>query len=214
MHILDRLPPYIAIVLALLLLALWTLQLLPIYQQQNNTVPVTQTAKPTMPETSAEPARQYEVANFKLFGDASKPPPMPEPVEENLPETQLKLTLTGVLAGQVDSQTGALIEGPDRETLYYKVGDTLPGNAMLHKVYADRIVVRRAGRLENLYFPEEPAGGLQAFQDYRDVPSATPSPTPTTQPAALPSGGISDARKRSIKERLSNLRKRIINNRN
>jgi len=213
MNILNRLPPVIAIVMLLALLGVWYLQLVPMLNQSESATKVQQTPE-SLTRQSAPEVKQRDLASFKLFGDPSAVAAEPEPVEEDLPETQLQLTLTGVLAGQNEMQTGALIEGPDRETLYYKIGDSLPGNATLHKVFADRIVVRRAGRLENLYFPESFSSGLTAFQDHRDQISV---PVPATRPAvpsSVPGGGLSDARKRSIKERLSNLRKRIINSRN
>ncbi|WP_020408186.1 type II secretion system protein N [Hahella ganghwensis] len=74
---------------------------------------------------------------------------------EDLPETNLKLTLRGVSATEEDSIGGALVEGPDRQTEFFRIGDDMPGNATLHSVYANRVVIDRRGKLENLFFPVE-----------------------------------------------------------
>ncbi|MDX1453006.1 MAG: type II secretion system protein N [Oleiphilaceae bacterium] len=213
----DRLPRAVHILVGLVLIAgmcaLIGLQLYPFWQQlQSGWEPEISIKTPTHQQTTR---KLHNIASFELFGSASEAPAVVEQPVEKLPETRLRLTLTGVLAGQNDQLTGALIEGPDRNTDYYKVGDELPGNAKLHRVYPDRVVLERSGRLENLYFPES-AAPMQAVQEFDNTP-ANPQmverPAPTVAPERQPNV-LSEERRQSIKDRLSNLRQRIINSRN
>lgn len=202
----------IGLLLVAALIAVLAWQIVPFWEQRK---------KGWIPEVrikavaGADKTRTHDVSRFNLFGSTNQTPEPAVETPKDLPETRLRLTLTGILAGRQEDFTGALIEGPDRQTHYYKVGDELPGNATLHKVFPERVVVQRSGRLENLYFPES-AAPMQAIQDYRDAPAnpdmlnqPEPSPSAVSNPNVL-----SEERRQSIKDRLSNLRQRIMNNRN
>jgi general secretion pathway protein C len=164
--------------------------------------PVTSSSIPSQP--------QRNIATLRLFGDATKKSETAPPPEKNLPKTNLRLTLTGVSAGSGDKAASALIEGPDKSTLLYKVGDSVPGNATLNNIYDDRVVLKRSGRLENLYFPKVSTGGGQylAQVESHDQQSSSVPRTQVKAPSVDPS------RKTSIKERLSTLRNRIRNGQN
>lgn len=111
----------------------------------SNNVPLQQSAKRSI----------TELVNLHLFG---RPPTViankPKPIEK-APETRLKLTLRGISAGTGDNAGGALIEGSDRKTDFYRVGMKLSGNITLHAVYADHIILDRRGKLESLSFPKK-----------------------------------------------------------
>lgn len=212
----SSLPRAVHALIGLLLIAataaLVAWQVIPFWQQtQQGWIPDIRVK--TVANTNT--LRTHDVSRFSLFGAVNQAAPVPEETPEELPETRLRLTLTGILAGRQDNSAGALIEGPDRQTQYYKIGDELPGNATLHKVFPERVVVERSGRLENLYFPES-AAPMQAIQDYRDAP-ANQNLDNKPEPAAIPERNpnvLSEERRQSIKDRLSNLRQRIMNNRN
>lgn len=79
------------------------------------------------------------------------------PVEqstEDLPETNLSLILRGVSAVDENEGGGALIEGPDRQTNFFRIAEQMPGGVTLHSVHANRVVLDRNGKLENLLFPD------------------------------------------------------------
>ncbi len=188
------------------------LQIFPLWQQSQQGWEPSISARTAVTQPKV---KQHSVAEFSLFGNVNQSPAVVPDTPKDLPATRLRLTLTGVLAGREDKLTGALIEGPDRDTGYYKIGDELPGNAKLHKVFADRVVVERSGRLENLFFPES-AAPMQAVQEFDNAPANTlqnTAPPPTNTPVRDPNV-LSEQRRQSIKDRLSNLRQRIINNRN
>lgn len=155
--------------------------------------------------------RTLNIASLKLFGQPSQKPVQKEIIPDKLPKTNLKLTLTGVQAGELESESGALIEGPDRSTSYYKIGEQLPGNATLKRVFADRVVIERSGRLENLNFPEKFSNNNAITAVSQDTDAEQPIVKPAARPAAKPAK-MDDARKQTIKNRLNKLRQRIQNN--
>lgn len=114
---------------------------------------------------SAAPTHSLDLAgilNAHLFGQAS-------PAEADAsaaPQTSLALVLAGVLA-EPDPQKGlALVGESAANAKVHVVGDTLPGGAKLHGIYADRVVLDRGGRLESLMLPHQsaPAGMMPAQQ--------------------------------------------------
>lgn len=206
--LLTRLPLIISLLLAAALGGVIYLQVIEILNPTNQNTPV-KSASPSA-ATKAQPTQKtYNISSYKLFGSVDKTAPKVEKIPDKLPKTKLRLTLRGVQAGELEQKSGALIEGPDRDTSYYKIGDQLPGNATLTRVFPDRVVIQRTGKLENLYFPESFAstGGLLAANepDNQPVPVAS---KPQKAPAARVEQ-MSEARKQTIKDRLSKLRQRI-----
>lgn len=146
-------PLIVALALTLGMLASFGIQGYRLWQQSTQAAaPATQAT--ITPQTQPRLAETRDVANANLFG---QPPSTTEAAvvqTENLPTTNLRLTLRGVSTTEDEGRTSALIEGPDQQTQVYLIGDRLPGDAVLRAVYANRVVIERRGRLENLYFPE------------------------------------------------------------
>lgn len=69
-------------------------------------------------------------------------------------ETRLPLTLQGVFVGDQPETSAAIISQNNRDGELYVVGAVVPGNAELMEVHPDHVVLRRAGNLETLTFPE------------------------------------------------------------
>ncbi len=160
-------------------------------------------------QSTEDKQRNYPIANFKLFGDMSAPSKPIAVQTENLPETSLKLTLTGVLAGKNNLQASALIEGPDRQTRNYRVDEEVPGGAILKSVYPDRVVLERAGRLENLIFEEKRSIGIETQKQVEEETIAY-MPSPNHSSSNLDS--FNQQQTQQIKDRLSKLRSRLQNN--
>ncbi len=151
--------------------------------------------------------RNYNIPSFKLFGDAQAPVKKETVETEKLPETSLKLTLTGVLAGKDNLQASALIEGPDRQTRSYRVDEEVPGGATLKQVYPDRVVLERSGRLENLIFVETRPIGIQT-----QIPNIEAPVVYTPEPSHSAQSNLQDFNRQQtqqIKDRLSRLRSRL-----
>ncbi|PSF10879.1 type II secretion system protein N [Marinobacter shengliensis] len=98
---------------------------------------------------------QASIAGYEFFGRPEQQAGVAEVVRRSAPETGLRLRLEGVLIGQRPEDSGAIVAGSNGETEYYRVGETLPGNAELAEVESDRILIRRGGRYESLAFEEK-----------------------------------------------------------
>ncbi|RMF13743.1 MAG: hypothetical protein D6758_12690 [Gammaproteobacteria bacterium] len=174
------------------------------------------------------------IVSRHLFGQPVKQ--VAEPVvPENLPETHLRLTLRGVADGTDNDIEGALIEGPDRRTDFYRTGESLPGGAVLRDIRSDSVVLDRSGRLETLSFPEDTVSddsfvvvsdetdSVQAENDEggsenTDSDTLPPPEVVTQDPDALetlPSGDIQgspvidEKRREEIREKLRKLKAQI-----
>ena len=161
-------------------------------------------------QNSDEKQRNYNISSYKLFGDALAPATKAPLEKEQLPVTNLRLTLTGVLAGKNNIQAGALIEGPDRQTRSYRIDEEVPGGAILKQVYPDRVVLERSGRLENLIFEEtRPIGIETQAQAEENQMTFSPQPSHSAQPNIE---NFNRQQTQQIKDRLSKLRSRLQSN--
>lgn len=123
-------------------------------------------APPPLPRLApADPAapREWNVAQWHLFGVQPAQAPQQRASVESLPETRLNLTLRGVVAtDRGDRVAGAIVSAPNGEERFYPVDRRLPGGAVLKEVYPDRVVLERNGRLETLRLPRERLEGAAA----------------------------------------------------
>lgn len=115
------------------------------------------------------------LSTLHLFGEVDKTAPV---VQQTVvaPETNLKLTLRGVLASSSPATARAIIGDASNNEKLYSVGDDLPGGARLKEVYNDRVILERAGRLETLRLPKESvAQASPSAQNQRGRPSSSSS---------------------------------------
>ncbi|HEY5622170.1 MAG TPA: type II secretion system protein GspC [Gammaproteobacteria bacterium] len=97
------------------------------------------------------------ISAASLFGDASANPAPVTTTVVDAPETTLNLELRGVVSSRDSDMGWAIIaDGRGQEKTYY-VSDTIDGagGTVLHAVYADRVILNRAGNLETLSLPKE-----------------------------------------------------------
>lgn len=169
---------------------------------------------PAAQREAAQPVPDIDLARVDLFGQPGADTRPEEVDTENLPETNLRLFLRGVLAAEGEQPASALVEDSKGETEVYVVGEELPGGATLRSVHPRRIIIERDGKLENLYFPEpdDDTGVSIAANEPAPLPSEDPAP----QPQATPGGGAedSDQRREEIRRRLDQLRERLRQNSN
>lgn len=117
------------------------------------------------------------VPPLHVFGEADKEPvAIEQPIEA--PDTRLRLELTGLFTSNDPNQSLAIIAEKNGKDESYRIGDTVPGNATLHEVYADRVILNRLGKLETLRL-KEPAEKLEIGRSA--LPPATDI-TPRTSP--------------------------------
>ena len=72
---------------------------------------------------------------------------------EDAPPTNLNLELKGTIVAKGQEETVAIIAEANGSEKIYRVDDAVPGGATLHAVYTDRVLFRRAGKLETLSLP-------------------------------------------------------------
>lgn len=112
------------------------------------------------------------ILRANLFGQSG-----PSASADNAPITTMALHLGGVfpfgLAPDYDDKLGfAILGSTQADQKFYRVGDVVPGGAVLHAVYGDRVLLDRNGSIEALLMP--PRSSL----------SLAPPPPPMANPAA------------------------------
>lgn len=187
------------------------------FWEQEQTQQNQATAQPAA--ASSRPARQQpqvRLANVEMFGQATAEDMTADQDTEDLPETNLRLFLRGVLAGNEEQPGSALIEDDRNRTEVYIIGDELPGNAKLRSVHANRIIIERGGKLENLYFPEtDDSRGVElAAIDNNSQPEPVQTGqggnnTGSGQTRAPSTPQATDERREQIRQRLEELRERL-----
>jgi general secretion pathway protein C len=106
------------------------------------------------------PLNLAALANGHLFGT----PPAPPPVDDaNAPPTNMPLVLTGIISA-ADPKSGLAIIGTSASnSRVYPVGERVPGNARVHAVYFDRVLLERNGAIEALLLPRKSQAGGPAL---------------------------------------------------
>jgi len=92
-----------------------------------------------------------DIASLNLFG---KEEVQAAPVAVDAPETKLNLELQGVFNADVAENSTAIVAERNKSGELYRIGDRLPGNAILDSVFADHILIRRGAKLEKLLFSD------------------------------------------------------------
>ena len=103
---------------------------------------------------------QSQVDNWQLFGSCEQEAAPQSDKPTDAPETRLRLELLGVFQTADTDISSAIIAEKGKEGELYRIGDSIPGNASLEEVYPDRVILRRAGRLETLRWSDSSLGGV------------------------------------------------------
>ena len=149
-------------------------------------------AKPSGPNLA-------QIRSAQLFGNyTAQAEPVIEVTAEEAPDTKLRLKLRGIVAMEEQESSRALIEASNGKLQSYATGMNVPGGAQIHRIHTDRVLLKRAGRLETLRLEKEkladtgtPAANNQA--SLRSVGSA---------PRIIDSGTAA---------KLSNIREELLN---
>jgi len=109
-----------------------------------------------------------QLPNWHLFGVVQKNVPkavvQPTPVApKEAPDTQLRLTLKGVMASPDMMDAWAIVADRMGNEDSYGVDSNLPGGAILKEIYSDRIILEHNGRLETLRLPKTDATGNKSI---------------------------------------------------
>lgn len=134
------------------------------------------------------------IASMHLFGRADAPVTANAGI--NAPETNLNVTLRGIIAADNPGDSWALIatgngQGDEKS---YRIGGRIPGGAVVHGIYADRVLLERDGHLEALRLPKSEAGsgsGGVTRHFTTSQTSAPPAPRPRHTAVRHPGRGRS-----------------------
>ncbi|MGD2132846.1 MAG: type II secretion system protein N [Maricaulaceae bacterium] len=88
--------------------------------------------------------------------------PTREPALAAAAETSLNLTLEGVVLARPAARSSAFISAPGEPGAYFRVGDEIPGGAVIESVERDHVVLLIGTRRETLSFPDSGAAAIKA----------------------------------------------------
>lgn len=186
----KRLPVLFSLAMIILLahsLAQLTWQVLPLPEMDEADLEMT-AVRTTVSRSTQRPSQVQNISQWHLFGEVQKATPKPLAQTTDVPDTRLNLKLSGVLASNVAGQARAIIADGGGTEKAYAVGDTLPGNAILREIHADRVILESRGRLETLRLPKQRTAsttGPQARVTNIQVRRATGLNTGNASPSAL-----------------------------
>ena len=111
---------------------------------------ITQSVNQPPTRTAINPDRNtLQLRRLNLFGEVAR---ATSPILQEAPETRLNLELQGIFISEDPAASTAIIAEKNKPGKLFHVGDKLPGNAYLHAVRVDHILLRRGSRLEKLMF--------------------------------------------------------------
>lgn len=149
-----RLPPWISLALVLALAWLLADLVWTVWPRgDTGSGGVAATAVPARAPGKAAGLDASALKNANLFGSFQASDAAVAPVEQvvDAPETRLRLVLKGTVADKNQEGAFAIIgESGKSDDKVYWVGDSIPGNASLYSVHPDKVILRRAGKLETL----------------------------------------------------------------
>ncbi len=122
----------------LVFVALYLYDLISEFMSIHTVVPIT-------PVIAIKPIAQ--ISQWHLFG-------VYDDRLSELPETQLALILQGTMLSSNNSkQSFAIVSADKAQAKVYKIGDVLPGDAILERIANNEIVIRYQGQLQSLKLP-------------------------------------------------------------
>ena len=123
-----------------------------IFFVMENANPMGTSLQSKLKKTSSIPLKPIDFASLGLFGDIRE-----EEIPELIyaPNTQLALELLGVFKSGNSKQSIAVVAQRGNSGKVYRIGDRLPGNAILDSVHSHFILINRGSRLEKLMFKEQ-----------------------------------------------------------
>ncbi|ASK36529.1 type II secretion system protein GspC [Alloalcanivorax mobilis] len=121
---------------------------------------------------------QSQVEGWQLFGLYQQEAQNNNDRPVDAPDTRLKLELLGLFQTRDRDKSSAIIAEKGKDAELYHIGDGIPGNAKIDEIYADRVILRRQGRLETLRLNELSA--LGGVTQVTEPAPREPSPSPQT----------------------------------
>jgi type II secretion system protein C len=125
-----------------------------------------------------------KLPNWHLFGVKRKAQTVAAKPVIDAPATRLDLNLHGIFFNSSEDEGLAIISSSDRDEQQYRIGDELPGGAVLHQVEQNQVILKRNEKYESLALDIESLGELQPSAE--NIASTRPSPSTSNTQAASP----------------------------
>lgn len=123
------------------------------------------------------------IMNLPLFGRAV--------IAATVPEDLLKLVLRGILLADPPPASTALIEQEGGAAIALRIGESLPGGAVLERIDTDYVVLRVDSQFATLYFPgDDRAGTDGSIAAVANDPAAAPPAPPAAGAAGTDKAGV------------------------
>jgi general secretion pathway protein C len=119
------------------------------------------------------------------------------------PETRLNLELQGVFIASAATDSSAIVAERNKTGELFRIGDRLPGNAILDAVFNDHILLKRGGRVEKLMFTDSAI--RQQFSSVDDTAQVDLSLSENTPVGNPPS------RLQQVRERIAERQRKAMN---
>jgi general secretion pathway protein C len=166
-------------------------------------------AKSTNASKAKKAVDVAKIQSLNLFGEYAKNIDEPLEIEmSNVPETQLNLILSGLVASDEKSIAAAVIENQGKQETY-GIGDIIIGTrANLEQVLMDRVIIKQSGRLETLMLD-----GFDYSQPAKDVANkpAPRKPRSKVGPHSTSSGVVDQRSNKQLTATAQNLRNEFAN---
>ncbi|OUV67966.1 MAG: hypothetical protein CBC93_03050 [Gammaproteobacteria bacterium TMED133] len=116
-----------------------------------NTNPISSPNQTKMIKANVIPSETINFSELNLFGAKGK-----EGLSKRIdaPSTRLALDLLGVFKSGKVRDSSAVVAQKGNDGKLYRIGERLPGDAILDSVYENFILIKRGSRLEKLMFSE------------------------------------------------------------
>ena len=121
-----------------------------------------------------------QVQSWNLFGVYQAEPDALDDRPADAPDTRLSRELLGLFQTRDRDQSSAIIAEKGKDAELFHIGDAIPGNAELEDIYADRVILRRQGRLETLRLNEIKGLSGGGVTQVNEPAPQTQAPSPQT----------------------------------
>ena len=137
-----------------------------------------------------------QLATRDLMGDPKKAPKKPT-TENVVPITALKLVLMGTIIKTEGGTSSALIQGNNKDTKRYYIGEMVEGGFTLTSVTVDSAILKRNDQLETLTYPLNAAASMPI-----PAPVSASAPQPEGRTQQQNAAAASAAKFKSLRERM------------
>jgi general secretion pathway protein C len=172
----SRLPGMISVILIIGIawyLARFVWILVPVEGEFDWSIKPSGTANFSSPISTAAQVNFRAIVSAHLFGEAGTEPVTIKAVDA--PETRLNLKLRGTIAAGDKKIAHAIIgDGKGKNEVYF-IDDAVPGGAILHAVYPDKVILNRAGALETLRLPRTSESSVKQARPAARTAQASPA---------------------------------------